>query len=187
MLQSARRRSAVFLCLSVSSFSCIYFIYDFEKTYFKLAEPTFLSPLALSSGILQVRNDSNAKGFFFAKRDGGRHHKGIDFLVDEGRPILASRSGRVSYAGIGKGYGLYVEILHPEGFSTIYAHLSAISTQKGDWVEAGTIIGLSGRTGNADDSNIKPHLHYEIRLGDIPLNPAKNMMSPDISIVNNLS
>ncbi len=173
------------LFLSALSFGSIIFIRDFELKKNQEQEPYFISPLVTASQKLEVRNDSNAKGHYLARRNGGRHHKGIDFLVEEGKPILATRSGRVSRAEHGRGYGLYIEILHQDGFSTRYAHLSALSVQKGDWVPSGYIIGLSGRTGNADDSNIKPHLHYEIRNQDKPLNPERGLMSPNLKIINN--
>ncbi len=178
------RSFAVCLFLSIISFGSIIFIHDFERTMNIRQEPYFTSPLVTASQLLEVRNDMNAKGHFFARRDGGRHHKGIDLLVEEGKPVLATRSGRVSRAESGRGYGLFVEILHPEGYTTRYAHLSALSVQKGEWVPAGYIIGLSGRTGNAKNATIKPHLHYEIRLDDHPMDPGRNLMSPNITIIN---
>ncbi len=184
MLINDRHFFAACLLLSITSFGSIVFIQDFERTKNHRQETYFSSPLVTVSQVLEVRNDSNAKGHFFARRDGGRRHKGIDLLVEEGKPILATRSGRVARAEYGKGYGLFVEILHPEGYSTRYAHLSALSVQKGDWVSVGYLIGLSGRTGNAKNSTIKPHLHYEIRLHDVPLDARRDLMVPDLKIIN---
>ncbi len=186
MPKNDRRYFAICLFLSVLCFGSLDLIGSFEQTKSRQKEPYFTSPLVTVSQKLEVRNDSNAKGHYFARRDGGRYHKGVDFLVDEGKPVLATRSGRVSRAENGRGYGLYVELLHPDGFSTRYAHLSVLSVQKGDWVPSGFIIGLSGRTGNADDSGIKPHLHYEIRCQDRPLNPERGLISPDLKIINNM-
>lgn len=185
MPKSNWRFSATCVFLGAASFGSIVLIQDLEQSINQQQEPYFASPLVTASQMLEVRNDSNAKGHFFARRDGGRHHKGIDLLIEEGKPVLASRSGRVSRAEYGRGYGLYVEMLHPEGFSTRYAHLSALSVQKGDWAPIGYVIGLSGRTGNAKNSTIKPHLHYEIRLRDNPINPLRHLMAPDLKIVNN--
>lgn len=184
MLRDDWRYFTICLFLSSLSFGSIVFIIDFEQKKHQEEEPYFASPLVTVSQKLEVRNDSNAKGHYLARRNGGRRHKGIDFLVEEGKPVLATRSGRVSRAEHGRGYGLYIELLHPDGFSTRYAHLSVLSVHKGDWVPSGFVIGLSGRTGNADDSGIKPHLHYEIRHQDKPLNPERGLISPDLTIIN---
>lgn len=167
------------------SFGSVLWIHNLERAIYHRQEPYFNSPLVTASETLEIRNDKNAKGHFMARRDGDRRHKGIDLLVEEGKPILAARSGRVSRAEYGRGYGLYIELLHPEGYSTRYAHLSALSVQKGDWAPMGYVIGLSGRTGNAKDSSIKPHLHYEIRLQNSPLDPARGLMAPELNFINN--
>lgn len=94
-------------------------------------------------------------------------------------PIYASKSGRIAFAGEGKGYGKYVEIAHPDGRSTRYAHLSELCCQRGDWVALGRVIGVSGKTGNASNRHIRPHLHFEIRHLGKSVNPA-GLMDPAV-------
>jgi murein DD-endopeptidase MepM/ murein hydrolase activator NlpD len=65
------------------------------------------------------------------------------------------------------GYGWAVEIQHAEGWSTIYGHLSRYLVDVGDRVKRGQIIGLSGNSGNSTG----PHVHYEIRLNGVPVDP----------------
>lgn len=183
MFKSTWRLSVCCFLLSCLCFSSLRFIHKHNIRQYDAEEPFFYSPLATFSQALYVRNDGNAKGYFWAKRDGGRHHKGIDLLVEEGKPVLAARSGRIRRAENAKGYGLYVEIAHPKGYETRYAHLSAYSVQEGSWVDVGQVIGLSGRTGNANDPTIRSHLHFEIRLSGTPLNPAKKLFEPDLKII----
>jgi murein DD-endopeptidase MepM/ murein hydrolase activator NlpD len=131
--------------------------------------------------MVKLRRDSFGKGYFGASRDGGRQHEGVDLAVDIKMPVYAAKSGRVVFAGVGKGYGKYVEISHPDGHSTRYAHLSELCCQKGDWVIRGCVIGVSGRTGNAANPKIHPHLHFEIRKQGKPLDPAE-WMNPAIQM-----
>jgi len=62
-----------------------------------------------------------------------------------------------------KGMGNCIEILHPGNIVTVYGHLSAIYVSAGDFVRQGQFIGRVGKTGNANYSNIRPHLHFEVR------------------------
>jgi murein DD-endopeptidase MepM/ murein hydrolase activator NlpD len=86
-------------------------------------------------------------------------------------PVLASRSGIVASAKQVKGMGKYVFIRHFGGYSTLYGHLSAIKVKKNQIVRRGTVIGLVGKTGNANYRSILPHLHFEIRKNGIPQDP----------------
>jgi murein DD-endopeptidase MepM/ murein hydrolase activator NlpD len=111
-------------------------------------------------------------GVFFAP---DQPHTGVDFKVDEGTPVLAAAPGQVIWAGYGllfgyedeeDPYGLAVALEHEFGYNnrrlyTLYAHLSEVSVVKGQWVETGEVIGLSGETG----FTTAPHLHFEVRLG----------------------
>ena len=94
-------------------------------------------------------------------------HKGIDFSGRVGTPLLAVAPGKVIFTGERAGYGKTVEIDHGLGFTTLYAHLSRISVERGDTVKPRQIIGLGGSTGRSTG----PHLHYEIRYEDKPFNP----------------
>lgn len=97
----------------------------------------------------------------------GRFHPGVDMPATRGTPICASMGGRVIFSGYAGGYGLTVEIEHRNNYVTKYAHNSALFVKRGDFVKKGQIIGLVGSTGNSTG----PHLHFEIRSGDVPLDP----------------
>jgi murein DD-endopeptidase MepM/ murein hydrolase activator NlpD len=96
-------------------------------------------------------------------------HTGIDLAAPFGRPVLAAAGGQVTYAGWDGPYGLKVEITHPDGTRTWYAHLSAFSTEAGTAVVAGDEIGQVGSTGNSTG----PHLHFEVRPSPqgLPVDP----------------
>jgi len=96
-------------------------------------------------------------------------HKGIDVLVWYGTNIHATKDGVVKMAGWRQGYGWIVELEHDMGFSTKYGHNSQLLVSKGDEVKAGDVIALSGNSGRSTG----PHLHYEIRLNDTPVDPLK--------------
>jgi len=98
---------------------------------------------------------------------GRSFHSGIDIRSNVGTPVKATANGIVSYAGWKGGYGFTVILRHNFGFSTLYAHLSKISVGIGKRVERGDIIGYSGMTGYATG----PHLHYEVRMNDKPVDP----------------
>lgn len=95
-------------------------------------------------------------------------HKGIDFPIPRGTPVLASEDGTATYAGVNGGYGNFIEIDHGEGLTSRYGHLSGISVHVGDKVSRGDVIGASGSTGRSTG----PHLHFEVRQDNVPVNPA---------------
>jgi murein DD-endopeptidase MepM/ murein hydrolase activator NlpD len=89
----------------------------------------------------------------------GRIHRGIDIAGPVGTPIVAAASGRVSYSGWNDGgYGYLVEIVHPDGSMTRYAHNSALYVKVGEQVNQGQLIAAMGSTGYSTG----PHLHFEI-------------------------
>ncbi len=96
-------------------------------------------------------------------------HKGIDFAVMTGTPVMAAGSGVVDYAGVNGAYGIYVRIKHDTSHSTAYAHLSRLApgVRVGKHVNQGQTIALSGATGRATG----PHLHYEMLVNDAQANP----------------
>jgi len=98
-----------------------------------------------------------------------RMHKGIDFAVPTGTPIMAAGNGTVETAGRAGGYGNLLVIRHANGYSTAYGHLSrfANGVTKGARVTQGQIVAYSGATGLATG----PHLHYEIRQNGEQVNP----------------
>ena len=94
-------------------------------------------------------------------------HNGLDFGVVVGTPVESTMDGEVTYAGWNnQGYGNLVIVQNGE-YKTYYAHLSSIPVSVGDSVTAGSTIGLSGNTGNSTG----PHLHYEIRKNNVPIDP----------------
>lgn len=101
------------------------------------------------------------------KTHGTFFHTGIDIPAKRGTPIRASASGKVVYAGWRKGYGLLVEIDHGNGFKTLYAHCSKLLVKVGTYVTTKTTIALVGSTGVTTG----PHLHFEIKQNNKPLNP----------------
>ena len=88
-------------------------------------------------------------------------HKGIDYALPLGTPVLAAADGIVEKAGVDNtGYGNVIIIRHLWTDGTVYAHLRNWSVQVGQKVKAGEVIGYSGNTGNSTG----PHLHFEYRL-----------------------
>ena len=98
---------------------------------------------------------------------GIRLHAGIDLKGEPGDPIYAAGSGVVSEAGDRGGYGQMVDIEHPGGLLTRYAHLSSIATAVGTTVSAGDLIGHMGCSGLCTG----PHLHFETREFEMPVDP----------------
>jgi murein DD-endopeptidase MepM/ murein hydrolase activator NlpD len=98
---------------------------------------------------------------------GAAFHAGLDFRGPVGAPIYAAAPGTVSFAGVRQGYGNCVEISHAGGLVTRYAHMSRIGASVGQKVAAGAQIGQIGNTGRSTG----PHLHFEVRVNDQPVNP----------------
>ena len=106
---------------------------------------------------------------FGAARGGGRRHQGLDFPVPNGTRVGAAGRGTTIYAAYNYGgYGNLVVIQHRLGFTTWYAHLSSITSWVGEQVVGGTRIGYVGSTGHSTG----PHLHFEVRRYDTPIDPA---------------
>ena len=161
-------------------------IFLWQAERFDRAEPFYANPVAAGGKIISLRADTFGKGYFGASRNGGRTHKGVDISARLGCPILAAKSGRVSVSAWDKGYGEWVEIRHPDGLSTRYAHLQRRDVAPGDWVRQNQSIGLCGKTGNAADPRIHPHVHFELRFQSCALNPAEGLLNPAIQIINKL-
>jgi murein DD-endopeptidase MepM/ murein hydrolase activator NlpD len=98
---------------------------------------------------------------------GASFHYGLDVAAPTGTPTYAARAGTVSFAGTMSGYGNIVIVEHPGGVSTRYAHLSRIDVSIGDIVARGQVVGLIGSTGRSTG----PHLHFEIRVGEVAKDP----------------
>ena len=94
-------------------------------------------------------------------------HAGLDFKGPTGAPIFAAARGKVAFVGRRVGYGNCVDIDHGNGLRTRYAHMSAFRARVGQSVQAGQPIGAVGSTGRSTG----PHLHFEVRLHNQPVNP----------------
>ena len=102
-----------------------------------------------------------------------RLHGGVDLRASLGTEVSATADGVVEYAGnnVGSGMGRMIKVVHNYGFSTIFAHLSDVDVEVGQYVSQGEPIGRSGNSGLSQ----APHLHYEIRYLGRRLNPASFM------------
>jgi murein DD-endopeptidase MepM/ murein hydrolase activator NlpD len=99
----------------------------------------------------------------------GAFHAGIDIAAPYGTPVRAAADGDVMYAAFGSGYGREVSINHGHEVSTVYGHMSAMAVVPGEHVTRGQIIGYVGQSGRSTG----PHLHYEVRVHLVPVNPHK--------------
>ncbi|MCY3786520.1 MAG: peptidoglycan DD-metalloendopeptidase family protein [bacterium] len=99
----------------------------------------------------------------------GRMHEGIDIGGTVGAPIRAAESGRVVYAGWIGGYGSALVIDHGGGMTTLYGHIDAFAVSAGQTVPIGAVVGYVGNTGFSRG----PHLHFEVRIDGVPVNPRK--------------
>ena len=98
----------------------------------------------------------------------GKPHEGIDLPAPVGTPVFAAADGRVVYAGAAiRGYGNLIVLKHAGGLLTAYAHNSVLLVSQGQSVRAGDRIALVGQSGHATG----PHLHFEVRSGQIPRDP----------------
>ena len=102
---------------------------------------------------------------------GRRQHKGIDLSDPTGTPVYATADGIVGRADRFSGYGLYIQIEHGGNLETRYGHLSRLNVAAGQSVHKGDLIGLVGATGRATG----PHLHYEVRIAGVAVNPVPYM------------
>jgi murein DD-endopeptidase MepM/ murein hydrolase activator NlpD len=99
----------------------------------------------------------------------GAFHPGIDIDAPYGTPVRATADGDVMHAGMANGYGREIILDHGHDLATLYGHLSAIAVVPGQHVVRGQIIGYVGESGRATG----PHLHYEVRVHNVPVNPRK--------------
>ena len=106
-----------------------------------------------------------SQGFNIAGKS--QYHPGIDIACAEGTPVLATAAGHVAFAAFDSTYGFMVVLQHNDTVQTIYGHNQKLLVQPGQDVLAGSRIALSGNTG----VSTAPHLHYEVRINDQPINP----------------
>jgi len=99
----------------------------------------------------------------------GAFHSGVDIGSSYGHPIIAPADGVVTFTDQLGGYGKAIMIDHGNGISTRYGHLSGFAVTAGQAVHRGDVIGYVGASGRSTG----PHLHYEVRINDTPVNPYK--------------
>lgn len=104
----------------------------------------------------------------------GEPHEGIDIAAPEGTDILAAENGTVIFSDRLSGYGKTVMLKHAHHWVTLYAHCQETLVAEGDVVERGDIIARVGETGRATG----PHLHFEVRQGEMPRNPLDHVEVP---------
>lgn len=100
-------------------------------------------------------------------------HKGIDLAAPTGTPVYAPADGIVSRASAFSSYGLYISIEHGGELQTRYGHLSRLNVAEGQAVHKGDLIGFVGSTGRSTG----PHLHYEVRVDGVAVNPIPYMQT----------
>ena len=103
---------------------------------------------------------------------GGRHqHKGVDLAQPVGTPVHATADGMIARSEWFSSYGLYVQIEHGGNLETRYGHMSRLNVAAGQMVHKGDVIGFVGTTGRSTG----PHLHYEVRVAGVAVNPIPYM------------
>ena len=135
---------------------------NFSGDWTQLADAPSLWPLEgrIASSFGERQDPINGEGAF---------HPGIDIDAPSGTPVRAAGDGDVLGGSTGAGYGREVILDHGHDVETIYGHLSAIAVVPGQHVIRGQVIGYVGQTGRATG----PHLHYEVRVHNVPVNPRK--------------
>ena len=119
----------------------------------------------LESGFGGRRNPFGGRSFEF--------HTGQDIVTAWGTPVIAGAKGKVTFVGWQHGYGQLVVIDHGGGLTTRYGHLSHIDCTLGQEIARGEFIGRVGSTGRSTG----PHLHYEIRINDEPVDPLQYLQT----------
>ena len=99
----------------------------------------------------------------------GAFHSGLDIEAPDGTPVRAAADGNVTDAAMNGGYGREIILDHGHDVLTVYGHLSAMAVVTGQHVIRGQVIGYVGHSGRATG----PHLHYEVRVHNVPVNPHK--------------
>jgi murein DD-endopeptidase MepM/ murein hydrolase activator NlpD len=146
-----------------------------DSTIFAQLDKTGAAVLARNAG----KSWTNPKGLpiegfvtrGFQVQDQEQYHPGVDIACAVGTPVLATGSGEVILADVDSVYGNIVVIKHNDSTTTIYGHNDKLLVQVGQEVRVGSRIALSGNTGQST----APHLHYEIRIHDNPLNPLEKL------------
>lgn len=132
----------------------------FQQKNQQLASTPSILP---TQGFLSSYFGSRPNPFTFAPD----FHEGIDITNEVGTPVIAPAAGIVIFTGVKGNYGNVVEIQHNSEITTLYGHLARIQVKIGQKVNRWDVIGQIGNTGRSTG----PHLHYEVHIGDQPVNP----------------
>lgn len=140
------------------------------------SNPAFLPTMWAHFG--KINNEFGFRRNPFGGR-GYEFHAGLDIGGETGDVVAVPANGIITETGWKGGYGNMIEVDHGNGLKTRYGHLSKIGVTLGEAVQRGQIIGLIGSTGRSTG----PHLHYEVRLNDKPINPRRFLPSaaPEIA------
>jgi len=142
-------------------------LYEFmedQKSMFACTPSIWPSRGWISSGFgTRVSPFTNEKEF----------HKGLDISARVGTSVIAPADGVVSSIGEAIGYGKVITVSHGYGLKTRYAHLNDFLVKKGESVTRGQKIASMGNTGRSTG----PHLHYEVYLNNIPLDPLRYILN----------
>jgi len=135
---------------------------SFAGDWTELADAPSLWPLEgrVGSSFGERQDPINGEGAF---------HSGVDIEAPYGSPVRAAADGEVTGATMGAGYGRQIVLDHGHDVVTLYGHLSAMAVVPGQHVSRGQVIGYVGQSGRATG----PHLHYEVRVHKVPVNPHK--------------
>ena len=99
-------------------------------------------------------------------------HRGLDIATEPGTPIVTPADGEVIFAAMNGAFGKFIAIDHGYGVITRYGHLRSMKAKVGDVVKRGDVIGTLGNTGRSTG----PHLHYEVEVDGIPVNPLEYIL-----------
>ena len=99
----------------------------------------------------------------------GAFHRGVDISSSIGTPVIAPADGVVRFADLMNGYGRAIVVDHGQGITTLYGHLSGFGVASGQTIHRGDTLGYVGQSGRSTG----PHLHYEVRIFNTPVNPFK--------------
>jgi murein DD-endopeptidase MepM/ murein hydrolase activator NlpD len=139
-------------------------LYTSSRDLLSLADAPSLWPVVgrITSSFGEREDPFNGEGAF---------HSGVDIACSFGEPVHVAADGVVESAAMGNGYGREIVVDHGHGIHTIYAHLSGFAITAGQHVTRGQTIGFVGQSGRSTG----PHLHYEVRVENTPVNPHKYM------------
>jgi len=147
---------------------------SFEGDWMQLADAPSLWPLEgrVTSSFGERLDPFNGEGAF---------HAGIDISAPYGSPVRATADGDVNEAGLSGGYGREIVLDHGHDVLTVYGHLSSIAVMTGQHVVRGQVIGFVGQSGRSTG----PHLHYEVRVHKVPVNPHKYLRATYEQVAGN--